>query len=136
MLFRASLLVVGRHSETEPATEREPSSFNVCEVVRQTVSPANPPQGRQAPRPPLIKDIETTTLYRMVSPDQIVATQRTASFLVANPNQDPLKAAQIERLQGRAVDVRTYSVVYTRVRRVGAGVGPQEGQAGQGTEVT
>jgi hypothetical protein len=71
--------------------------------------------------PPLVKDIETTTLYTKISDDRIEALQRTASFLVASTNSDPLKAAAIQRMGGRAVDIRNYKVVYTLKRRLSSG---------------
>ena len=119
-LYRADLKVVGRHSESNPeVTDGALLSYDVCEVIRQVVSPANGPNPgvpRQS-RPPLIKDVETTTLYRQTSPDRIEALQRTLTFAVPDPNQDPAMAGYIVKVaQGRAIDVRTYDVVYTRVR--------------------
>ena len=98
-------------------------SFDVLEAVRQVVtaerSAAMPMSTPTAP--PLVKDIETTTLYTKISDDRIEALQRTASFLVASTNSDPLKAAAIQRMGGRAVDIRNYKVVYTLKRRLSSG---------------
>ena len=111
---------MGRHSERyQEAADGALLSFDVSEVIRQVVSPANGPNPnapRQS-RPPLIKDVETTTLYRQTSPDRIEALQRTLTFAVPDPNQDPAMAGYIVMVaQGRAIDVRTYDVVYTRAR--------------------
>ena len=105
-------------STEEPAAE----SFDVLEAVRQVVSAdrssASPGTMSTSSPPPLIKDIETTTLYTKVGEDRIEALQRTASFLVPSTNSDPLKAAAIQRMGGRAVDIRTYRVVYKLKRRL------------------
>jgi hypothetical protein len=98
-VFRAELRTIARRSEypnptTTPAAASSSSSsppvssssseeFHVLEAVRQivTVDRRSLLPGQQAP-PPLVKDIETTTLYTKVGEDTIEAFQRTASFLV------------------------------------------------------
>jgi len=134
-IFRAELRVTSRRTETPfPSTVagRE-AGFDVFEGARQVVtverSAANAggggetgampkPQSKKGP-PPLIKDIETTTLFTKIGDGKIEALQRTATFLVPSTNADPMKAAAIQRMGGRAVDVRTYRVVYTLKRRIG-----------------
>ena len=104
----------------EPAAATTTESFDVLEAVRQVVTAdRSSASAMAAPSPPpLIKDIETTTLYTKVGEDRIEALQRTASFLVPSTNSDPLKAAAIQRMGGRAVDIRTYRVVYKLKRRL------------------
>mmetsp|Transcript_63282 Transcript_63282/g.127078 ORF Transcript_63282/g.127078 Transcript_63282/m.127078 type:complete len:297 (+) Transcript_63282:714-1604(+) len=134
-IFRAELRVTSRRTETPfPSTVagRE-AGFDVFEGARQVVtverSAANAggggetgampkPQSKKGP-PPLIKDIETTTLFTKIGDGKIEALQRTATFLVPSTNADPMKAAAIQRMGGRAVDVRTYRVIYTLKRRIG-----------------
>lgn len=86
-------------------------------------SPVSAPTG--PPPPPLIKDIETITLYRKdgatSESEKVVATQRTATFLSPSNNGDPYLAAAVQRVGGRAVDVRTYRVSYTRIRDANRG---------------
>lgn len=128
--FRADLATFQRHSEVPGASSRGGSeapgdaAFDVLEVVRQVVTterssaavPGASAAGPAGQRPPLIKDIETITTYRRKDGDVIEATQRTATYLSPSNNGDPYLAAAVLRLGGRAVDVRTYKVIYKRTR--------------------
>ena len=110
---------IGASRTWSTATTNNKERFDVLETVRQVVAAdRSTTTGISTSSPPLIKDIETTTLYTKIGDDRVEALQRTASFLVASTNSDPLKAAAIQRMGGRAVDVRTYKVVYTLKRRL------------------
>ena len=110
---------IGASKTRSMATTNNEKRFDVLETVRQVVAAdRSTTTGISTSSPPLVKDIETTTLYTKIGDNRIEALQRTASFLVASTNSDPLKAAAIQRMGGRAVDVRTYKVVYTLKRRL------------------
>jgi hypothetical protein len=100
------------------ARKQEPLSdnkFACSEVVRQIVSPAMRNNPNAAPVSPLsVKEIETISVYSKLGDDKIQCRQRTATYLV--PSQtDPIAFKKWQLSQGRAVDVRCYDVIYTRV---------------------
>ena len=90
-------------------------SFDVLEAVRQVVTAERslrcpcPPHGAAA------RQGHRNDRSTKISDDRIEALQRTASFLVASTNSI-LKAAAIQRMGGRAVDIRNYKVDHTLKR--------------------
>ena len=60
------------------------------------------------------KDVETITIYRLVDPLTIVATQRTATFLTAADSRYNAVVAANPLAATRAIDIRFYSITYTR----------------------
>ena len=99
-LFRAELKVIARS-----ASSPSPSSFHVLETVRQTVTSVS-----NVRMQPLVKDVETISLYEQITDTELRAQQRTRMFLVPS---DPYQKVRWEQSQGKAVDVRKYDVFYT-----------------------
>ena len=81
------------------------------------LSPSNHPRILRADPPlPLRKEIETITVYTYINDDQFTAQQRTATFL---SNRDPryFTAYQKDpRVENTAIDVRSYTLNYQRIR--------------------
>lgn len=99
------------------------SHFHCSEVVRQIIQPVNNNRNSALPTAPsgsrgggpLLKEIETISLYTSVKPNfEIFAKQRTATFLM--PSQtDPMAMKMWEYAKGRPIDVRFYDVYYTKI---------------------
>ena len=81
--------------------------FDVGELTRQQISLP----GAEFRQPPSVKDIETINLFTRTAEGRISAVQLTSTWLVAVEGMAALKAQAAE---GRAVDVRSYSVEYER----------------------
>lgn len=108
-LISVDILAIKRKAEAITTPEK----FVCSEYVRQVVTPSqrgNP----NAQIPPLsVKEIETISIYKIVSKDKIECRQRTATFLV--PSQtDQISFQKWSISKGRPVDVRYYDVTYTR----------------------
>jgi hypothetical protein len=107
-MLTVDLIVLNRRQENIDA-----NNFRCSEVVREIVSAVG--QSPARPQSPLLKEIETTSLYRLVSPTEIQCIQRSATFLLPS-QQDPMAYRLWEMSRGRPTDVRFYKVVYTKVR--------------------
>jgi hypothetical protein len=107
-MLTVDLIVLNRRQENIDA-----NNFHCSEVVREIVSAVG--QSPARPQSPLLKEIETTSLYRLVSPTEIQCIQRSATFLLPS-QQDPMAYRLWEMSRGRPTDVRFYKVVYTKVR--------------------
>ena len=81
--------------------------FDVGELTRQQLSL---PGG--AAVPPSVKDIETINCFTRLSPTRVAAVQRTSTWLVATEGYAAMRA---QAADGRAVDIRTYDVLYERL---------------------
>eukprot|EP00638_Chattonella_subsalsa_P010001 CAMPEP_0117756972 /NCGR_PEP_ID=MMETSP0947-20121206/14431_1 /TAXON_ID=44440 /ORGANISM="Chattonella subsalsa, Strain CCMP2191" /LENGTH=330 /DNA_ID=CAMNT_0005576731 /DNA_START=28 /DNA_END=1020 /DNA_ORIENTATION=+ len=103
-VFKASLKTMGRIIESGPDKVTGNPSFSVSETVRQVVSSTT-----DLRFDPLVKDIETITIYSLKSENEIRALQRTATYIVP---VDPVQRIKYEKSRGNAVDVRCYSVIY------------------------
>ena len=60
------------------------------------------------------KDIETVTVYRLVSPTRIEALQRTATFLSPVDSRFKAISAVQPLVANRAVDIRFYQITYDK----------------------
>jgi hypothetical protein len=86
-----------------------------------TKQPSEASSSRNPSPLPLLKQVETTSLYTLVRPDKISCQQRSATFLVPPSSmmqtdslqQQQLQLALYQAARGRPVDVRFYSVEYT-----------------------
>ena len=107
-MLTVDLLVLNRRQENVDAT-----NFHCSEVVREVVSPVGQSGTPSRPQSPLLKEIETASLYRLVRPTEIRCIQRSATFLLPS-QQDPLAMKFWQMSQGRPTDVRFYDVVYTK----------------------
>ena len=86
------------------------NKFDCSEVVREIASPVDGPK-RQ---PPILKEIETTSLYTYIPErDEVRCQQRSAAFLLPS-NESPIGMKMWQASRGRAIDVRFYDVLYTR----------------------
>jgi len=91
------------------------SHFDCSEVVRQIIQPLDRQQQRvQTGRGPVLKEIETISLYTSINPGEIKAKQRTATFLMPSTT-DPMAMKMWEVAKGRPIDVRFYDVIYNRI---------------------
>jgi len=108
-LFSVDLISLARRQETMNET-----NFHCSEVVRQIVSPrGKEQQQQQQARSPLLKEVETISLYEFIQPNEIRCVQRSATFLL--PSQtDPMALKMWEMARGRPIDVRFYDVTYTK----------------------
>ena len=141
-LLAVDLLVVQRRQEYTPRDT--PNVFYCSEVVREIAKPVGgttttttstpTDQGsrntatnqavvaaaaQQSPRPTapaavVLKEIETISVYNYDPVRDVVqCTQRSAAFLLpSDRNEVAMKMWQFSR--GRAIDVRSYDVTYTR----------------------
>mmetsp|Transcript_20239 Transcript_20239/g.31906 ORF Transcript_20239/g.31906 Transcript_20239/m.31906 type:complete len:370 (+) Transcript_20239:90-1199(+) len=103
-VFKANLRTLGRCTESGVDSVTGAPTFSVSEVVRQTVSSTTDLRFN-----PLVKDIETITVYSRFSADEIRALQRTATYFVPI---DPVQQAKYAESKGKAIDVRCYKVLY------------------------
>jgi hypothetical protein len=119
-LMSVDMLVLNRKQES-----MGPYHFDCSEVVREIVIPVDRQRQQQPsstsstlssaiPLLPLMKEIETTSLYTYLpDKDEIHCRQRSAAYLLpSNQNQVAMKLWQ--RSGGQAIDVRFYDVTYTR----------------------
>jgi hypothetical protein len=104
-LLTVDLIVLNRRQETVDDTH-----FHCSEVVREIVSPVG--GAGSAPRSPLLKEIETASLYTLDG-DRIRCRQRSATFLLPS-QQDTMAMTMWEMSRGRPTDVRFYDVLYTK----------------------
>jgi hypothetical protein len=134
-ILKADLITLARRSEMVNDDE-----FHCSEVVRQVVGSVNPTNnnntnnnnndnregttaaavvGNKRPASTtLLKEIETASLYTAIRDDkgninEIQCLQRSATFLLPS-QQDPIAYKMWEASRGKPIDVRFYSVVYTR----------------------
>ena len=105
-MISVDLLVLNRRQEDIGA-----NNFDCSEVVREIATPVDKPKQQS----PILKEIETTSLYTYFpDKDEVRCQQRSAAFLLpSNENEMALKMWQMSR--GRAIDVRFYDVIYTRL---------------------
>jgi hypothetical protein len=114
-LVKIDLLTLNRRQE-----EPDDTHFHCSEVVREILSPIGNRDAKTALKSPILKEVETTSLYqRTYDPksknETIKCRQRSASYLV--PSQDnPTLFRMWELSQGKPVDVRFFDVIYTRKR--------------------
>lgn len=108
-LLQVDLIVLNRRQEIISDTE-----FHCSEVVREIVSPVGVDKSALASRrAPLLKEVETTSLYQFVLPGKVTCRQRSATFLLPS-QQDPMALKMWEATRGRPIDVRFYDVIYTK----------------------
>ena len=111
-MMTVDLIVLNRLEENVDETH-----FDCAEVVREIVSPVG--KGSQRKGSPLLKEIETCSLYSAVVPKdggpviEVKCRQRSASFLLPS-QQDPIAMKMFEYSRGRPIDVRFYDVVYKK----------------------
>ena len=90
--------------------QRSESTFDVMERTQQTIFVQNEFQSQT-----LIKDIETTTCYKLLDENNIVAQQRTAAFL-SPQDQRYSKAVKFNpEVLNNSIDVRKFTVNYNRI---------------------
>ena len=82
--------------------------FDAGELTRQSITLP----GQEFQAPPSVKDIETINCFTKLKDGRISAVQRTATWLVGTEGRAAIRA---QAADGRAVDVRTYRVEYTRL---------------------
>ena len=113
-MLTVDLIVLNRRQE-DVSTNR----FDCSEVVREIVSPVldrpkQQQQQQQQQAQPILKEIETTSLYTYFpDTDQIRCRQRSATFLLPS-NENPMALKMWQASGGRAIDVRFYDVTYSR----------------------
>ena len=115
-MLTVDLIVLNRRQETVDDLQ-----FDCAEVVREIASPVGKSASSSPAMPsraPILKEIETTSLYTAVpGPDGVVnkvkCRQRSAAFLLPS-QQDPMALRMWEVSRGRPIDVRYYDVTYTK----------------------
>ena len=115
-ILKADLITIARRTENINSNE-----FHCSEVVRQVIGPAKPSNGGVpggAAKSTLFKEIETASLYTAIRNEkgdvtEIKCVQRSATFLLPS-QQDPMAYKMWELSRGRPIDVRFYTVSYTR----------------------
>ena len=107
-LLTVDLIVLNRRQE-----DIDDENFHCSEVVREIVSPVGQSGVPSRPQSPLLKEIETVSLYRLVGPSEVRCLQRSATFLLPS-QQDPMAMKMWEMSRGRPTDVRFYDVTYTK----------------------
>lgn len=107
-MLTVDLIILNRRQENV-----DDKNFHCSEVVREIVSPVG--QSSSRPQSPLLKEIETTSLYRLISPNEVRCMQRSATFLLPS-QQDQMAFKMWELSRGRPTDVRFFDVVYTKLR--------------------
>ena len=109
-LINVDIIAIGRKIDVASQDK-----FVCAEFVRQIVSPVQRSNPNATPVSPFsVKEIETISIYKLLSEDRIECRQRTAAFLV--PSQtDPVALRKWDLSQGQPVDVRYYDVIYTRI---------------------
>jgi len=104
--LRVDLLILNRLQEPAPT----PTQFFCSEVARQIVAPLG---SAGAPSATLLKEIETISLYEQIG-DVVTCRQRSATFLLPS-QQNPQATYLWQASRGRPIDVRFYTVKYTKV---------------------
>ena len=108
-LLQVDLLTLNRRQETISQYR-----FDCSEVVREIVAPLDKPKTNPNAPPPVLKEIETASIYTYdPSKDEVTCLQRSASFLLPS-QQSPVAIKMWEMSRGRPVDVRYYDVLYTK----------------------
>jgi hypothetical protein len=108
-LLRVDLFTLNRRQESISDTQ-----FHCSEVVREIVAPVGP-QAASTPTNPILKEVETTSLYTF-DPNAkapILCRQRSATFLLPSQSNE-LQMRLYAASRGRPVDVRFYDVSYTK----------------------
>lgn len=105
-MISVDLLVLNRRQENVGG-----NNFDCSEVVREIATPIDRPKQQS----PILKEIETTSLYTYLpDKDEVHCKQRSAAFLLpSNQNEVAMKMWQMSH--GRATDIRFYDVFYTRI---------------------
>ena len=109
--YRAELRALARRFEPSAGELRDSSGllvFDAGELSRQSISLP----GKELVQPPSVKDIETINCFTRLSPTKVAAVQRTSTWLVATEGYAAMRA---QAADGRAVDIRTYDVLYERL---------------------
>lgn len=106
-MLRVDLFVLNRRQEDVDETH-----FDCAEVVREIVSPVDS-SIPTANRSPILKEVETTSLYTLQPNGGISCRQRSATFLLPS-QQDPMALQMWQATRGRPIDVRYYDVTYTK----------------------
>jgi hypothetical protein len=114
-LLRVDLITLNRRQETISDTQ-----FHCSEVVREIVAPVGPQASAVTNTNPILKEVETTSLYTYYDPksvkpgDPLVrCRQRSATFLLPS-QENELQMYLFSAARGRPVDVRFYDVFYTK----------------------
>jgi hypothetical protein len=114
-LLTVDMIALNRRQEYET----DEYHFDCSEVVREITSPVDP-KATATRASPLLKEIETTSLYSAVAPPsqggpvtKITCRQRSAAFLLPS-QQDPVAFQMWRYSKGRPIDVRFYDVAYTK----------------------
>jgi len=105
-LLRVDLIVLERRQEYVDETH-----FDCSEVVREIVSPVD--SSITTRTNPILKEVETTSLYALQPDGSISCRQRSATFLLPS-QQDPMALQMWQATRGRPIDVRFYNVQYTK----------------------
>ena len=87
------------------------NTFVAMERTAQIITPLATGEKQASLR----KDIETITSYRLVDANTIIALQRTATFLSPDDPRFALAYSRERRVASEAVDIRQYSVKYTKI---------------------
>jgi hypothetical protein len=107
-MLSVDLIVLNRRAETISENQ-----FDCAEVVREIASPIDAAGAKQRSSP-ILKEIETTSLYTYdPAKDIVTCQQRSAAFLLPS-NENAMAMKMWQASQGRAIDVRFYKVTYTR----------------------
>jgi hypothetical protein len=88
-------------------TSRGSTGFDVLERTTQSILVQDEFRSHK-----LVKDIETITSYDRVSPQKIIGTQRTATFLTPADPRFASLSAKNDRVKTSAVDIRRFIVTY------------------------
>lgn len=114
-MLTVDLIVLNRRQETVDEIH-----FDCSEVVREIASPVGGSSSSSRTTAPLLKEIETASLYTAIVPPngggpitEIRCRQRSAAFLLPS-QQDPMALRMWEYSRGRPIDVRFYDVKYTK----------------------
>ena len=108
-MLSVDLIVLNRRQEAISSNQ-----FDCSEVVREIVSPMGRPKQQPQVSPPILKEIETTSLYTYnLEQDVVYCTQRSAAFLLPS-NENPMAMRMWQASGGKAIDVRYYDVTYHR----------------------
>ncbi len=105
-MLKVDLIVLNRRQETVAENQ-----FDCSEVVREIALPVDQPKQTS----PILKEIETTSLYTYIpDTDKVHCRQRSAAFLLPS-NENPMVMRMWQASGGRAIDVRYYDVTYSRI---------------------
>ena len=117
-MLKVDLLALNRRQETVSDLK-----FDCSEVTREIISPVNNnnnPQGAAqgggapASNAPILKEVETTSLYTYdPAKNEVRCQQRSATFLLPSQSS-PMAYKMWEASRGRPIDTRFYDVRYTK----------------------